>query len=305
MDRRVLLRVQLEICPCWYAARSGMMHQNTFDEVSEMKGSAVQYKVIAHNYAFDSENKIHSDDVASRYGFKGGLVPGVADIAYLARSAYDLWGEDWLRGGTIEVKLIKPVYHGENATARAVPNAEASHATLELSNEVGELCAAGTAGRDDAGPPPSADEFSKGPPPEFDARPAPTALGFPAGHLLGAYEYRHNAVEAGKSARDMFVDEWPEQGRIANFHPATALHHANRMLRANVALGPWIHTGSRLELHGQPADGAWISLCGHVLETYEKRGHIVTDVDMAMFADDRPIARIKHSAIIRLAGTSD
>ena len=35
--------------------------------------ATASYEVKAFNYAFDSENKIHSDDVASRYGFKGGL----------------------------------------------------------------------------------------------------------------------------------------------------------------------------------------------------------------------------------------
>ena len=35
------------------------------------------YRVRARNAATNSEDKIHPDDVARRYGFEGGLVPGV------------------------------------------------------------------------------------------------------------------------------------------------------------------------------------------------------------------------------------
>ena len=35
------------------------------------------YRVSAYNTSKQSENKIHDDAVARRYGFSGGLVPGV------------------------------------------------------------------------------------------------------------------------------------------------------------------------------------------------------------------------------------
>ena len=41
------------------------------------------YRVSAFNTAHDSENKIHDDDVARRFGFQGGLVPGVEVYAYM------------------------------------------------------------------------------------------------------------------------------------------------------------------------------------------------------------------------------
>ena len=43
----------------------------------------VTYTVEAFNTATDSTNKIHDDDVARTYGFRGGLVPGVDVYAYL------------------------------------------------------------------------------------------------------------------------------------------------------------------------------------------------------------------------------
>jgi len=35
------------------------------------------YRVAAYNTAKQSENKMHDDTVARRFGFSGGLVPGV------------------------------------------------------------------------------------------------------------------------------------------------------------------------------------------------------------------------------------
>ena len=42
------------------------------------------YRVQAYNTAVASENKIHDDTVARRFGFAGGLVPGIEVYAYMA-----------------------------------------------------------------------------------------------------------------------------------------------------------------------------------------------------------------------------
>ena len=44
------------------------------------------YEVRAFNTATASENKIHDDAVARRFGFHGALVPGVEVYAYMARA---------------------------------------------------------------------------------------------------------------------------------------------------------------------------------------------------------------------------
>ena len=41
------------------------------------------YRVSAYNTSKHSENKMHDDTVAKRYGFVGGLVPGVDVMAYM------------------------------------------------------------------------------------------------------------------------------------------------------------------------------------------------------------------------------
>jgi len=52
--------------------------------------------LVAFNTALDSENKIHDDDVARRFGFSGGLVPGVDVYAYLTWGPVSTWGRSCL-----------------------------------------------------------------------------------------------------------------------------------------------------------------------------------------------------------------
>ena len=63
-----------------------------------MSQSLEPYSVVAFNSARNSENKMHDDTVARRFGFSGGLVPGVDVYAYMAHPAVVRWGRDFSRG---------------------------------------------------------------------------------------------------------------------------------------------------------------------------------------------------------------
>lgn len=64
----------------------------------------------ALNQSPDSSNRIHSDEVAKEFGFKGGLVPGVTVSSYLTHPAVEAWGMDWLNHGRAHVVVRKPLY---------------------------------------------------------------------------------------------------------------------------------------------------------------------------------------------------
>src|SRR5487761_1271866 len=100
------------------------------------------YQVDAFNTAKDSENKIHDDAVARRFGFSGGLVPGLEVYAYMTHLPVALWGRPWLEHGTAECRLLKPVYDGDRVTVSAVETADGLD--LEVESH-GELCATGRA----------------------------------------------------------------------------------------------------------------------------------------------------------------
>ena len=56
---------------------------------------ALQHHVAAFNTAKASENLIHDDATARRFGFTGGLVPGVEVYAYMTHPAARHWGRAW------------------------------------------------------------------------------------------------------------------------------------------------------------------------------------------------------------------
>src|SRR5438270_3417934 len=100
------------------------------------------YRVSAYNTAHDSENKIHDDATARRFGFGGGLVPGGDVYGYMSHMPVARWGRAWLQRGTAECRFFKPVYDGEIATVTAGEDA----AGLEIIVEShGERCATGRA----------------------------------------------------------------------------------------------------------------------------------------------------------------
>src|SRR5438876_11449797 len=77
-----------------------------------------KYSVKAVNTSTDSENKIHDDATARRYGFAGGLVPGVTVYAYLTEPLVAAFGAAWLQRGTASVTFVKPVLDGRELTGR-------------------------------------------------------------------------------------------------------------------------------------------------------------------------------------------
>ena len=111
------------------------------------------YHVRAYNTAKASENKIHDDTTAKRFGFKGGFVGGVNVYAYMTHVPLQHWGRAWLERGTGEAKFGKPVY--ENAIAEVTAIEDADGLELAVQSE-GILCATGRAATPRQPPPPPA-----------------------------------------------------------------------------------------------------------------------------------------------------
>src|SRR6476620_4881757 len=104
--------------------------------------SIPRYHVLAFNTSKESENKIHDDATARRFGFRGGFVGGVNVYAYMTHQPVARWGRAWLESGTGSARFTKPVYDGEIAEVAAVEDADG----LALSvHSQGVHCASGRA----------------------------------------------------------------------------------------------------------------------------------------------------------------
>ena len=105
---------------------------------------SINHTINAFNISADSENKIHDDSVAKRFGFQGGLVPGVEVYAYMTNPIIQYFGDSWLKNGNAECKFMKPVYDGEQTQVKAVKNAN-SELLIEVTTPT-NFCAQGKAG---------------------------------------------------------------------------------------------------------------------------------------------------------------
>jgi acyl dehydratase len=257
------------------------------------------HEVIAKNYGADHANRIHSDEGAAKYGFAGALVPGVGLYAYLTRPVVDALGRDWLECGAMSAKFIKPVYDGVRLQAQAtVAGVDPIEFKLELLNPSGDVCATGSAGLPNSLPAidPKRYPFRELPPSD-QLRPA-TIASFSIGEALGSLEFKLD-LRGDAEFLDNVVETSPIYRDLC--HPAFWIAQANEILMRNIALGPWIHTASETQHYAIARDGERLSLRGRVVDLYEKRGHELIVVDLGMFGeDDRPIASIQHTAIIRL-----
>jgi acyl dehydratase len=275
-----------------------------------MEGS-VRYEVVAHNTATASSNRIHDDAVARRYGFRGGLVPGVDVYAYMTRPVVDRWGIDWLRRGTLQARFLSPVYDGERVTVTITP-AEATDAgepalTIEVVGEDGQVRATGRATLPDGSgptapspPPPPAPSASTHPgdPPTDPPEASPESLAEGTTLRLPAHRFAFEPDMAGYLVD--VRDDLPlyRDRRIA--HPGWLLRYANRVLGSNVRLGPWIHVESHVRHHDVLGEQEALVTRAVVTREWESKGHRFVALAVGLLTDDgRPVAHIEHTAIYR------
>jgi hypothetical protein len=250
------------------------------------------YRVEAFNTAKASENKIHDDTVARRFGFGGGLVPGVDVYAYMAHLPVARWGRAWLERGAAECRFQKPVYDGDIASVAAVETAEGLDLRLESH---GELCAVGRASLPER-PPPSPASFAEPPAPPAD-RPPASETSLAVGTLLGIRPLPITRDLVAQCIADLRETETLYL-RDGLAHPVVIARTGNWALNHNVVLGPWMHVGSKLQHFAAAHIGDELSVRARVTGNYERKGHRFVDADVLVLANTHtPVARIAHTAI--------
>ena len=186
---------------------------------------------------------MHDDTVARRFGFSGGLVPGVDVMAYMMHLPVSKWGRAFLERGLIEARFVKPVYDGETADVTG----EESDGVLSIEVESrGQLCATGSASLPAAAPSVSISDFTETAAAVAERRPV-NATSYELGKWLGTVPRSW----AGEAAKEYLTDVrerdpiYPSEGLG---HPGLLQRVMNKVLVDNAILGPWIHVGSRMQL---------------------------------------------------------
>jgi acyl dehydratase len=252
------------------------------------------YQVEAFNTSKASENKIHDDTVAQKFGFAGGLVPGAIVYAYMTHLPLERWGRAWLEHGAAECRFGKPVYDGDRAT---VTGSE-SDAKLSLSLECrGAVCATATAWLPAAEAPPALDEFEAVP--QRATRPPADEASLAAGTWLGIEPLVATPELIAQYARDV-RETSPLYEREGLLHPVLVPHICNFALNRNVILGPWMHVGSTIRHFAAVRTGDSVTVRARVTGNYEHKGHLFVDIDALIVANERTaVARSQHLSIYR------
>src|ERR1700754_368826 len=261
-------------------------------KVREMCMTIEPYRVSAYNTAKQSENKMHDDTVARRFGFRGGLVPGVDVMAYMMQLPVARWGRASLERGLIEARFVKPVYDGETADVTG----EEKDGVLTIAVESrGELCATGSASLPASAPSLSLTDFSETAP-VAERRPV-DAMSYQLGKWLGSIP----RAWAGDAAREYLADVRetdPIFAREGFSHPGLFQRVMNKVLVDNAILGPWIHVGSKMQLLAAARSGDELVARAKATGNYEKKGHRFVELDALVVANGRtPVAHCQHIAI--------
>jgi len=250
------------------------------------------------------ENKIHEDDVARQYGFKGGLVPGVTIYGWLTHPVVEALGAEWLEKGSFRARFAKPIYFEEPAVIRARVAARTGDDVIveaAAHNAAGEVC--GTAqmslSRAPRPQPPDADAYATAPMPV--ERPQVSRALLEGLRVLGTPELQLTP-ESAAGYLTRFGETLPLYRRAGPpAHPGTYLDLANRALSGNVRVSPWIHVESQGSHWSVARVGEHLAMRARIQSLFEKKGHQFVELDLLLVAQgSRPVASIRHTAIYQL-----
>lgn len=262
-------------------------------------------QILAVNDAEDSENKIHSDEIATRFGFKGALVSGVNLFGYLTQTLVRSYGASWLESGVMDVIFLKPAYQDELLSIRTESlSSESGHRNhvTSLYNEEQQLLA----------------KLESWLPNELPAiQQHLQASATPVGEVASRPKISWESIELFTPAPSFIWQPSTEenaahvtiqrdqsrlyQGDNAYLHPYFILQMCNKALKRMFVMPAWIHTGSKLVVRKGLHVGDDIEIRCLPIEKWEQRGHQFIKLYIAMLVDNDVAVEVDHTAIFRIA----
>ena len=252
------------------------------------------YRVTARNFSEASENRIHSDDIARRYGFRGALVPGVAVYGYMTRPLVERFGDAWLGESVSSVRFHKPAYEGDELSIAL--SSQGSDWTARCTNADGTLLAELTTHLGELPPERSQDVFQAAPKPaeRVDMSWDTVVEGQPFAPWHWQITEDGNRTYAQQVFDDLAVY------RTAA-HPHWLLGVANRALTREFVMPAWIHVGSEVVFREMLKVGDTVEVRAVPLEKWERKGHQFVKLYLAYVRGETVTTEILHTAIFRVA----
>ncbi|MCG8413002.1 MAG: hypothetical protein MI746_02185 [Pseudomonadales bacterium] len=268
-----------------------------------MSAHIPDFQILALNDAEQSENRIHSDDIAQRYGFHGALVSGVNVFGYLTQPLVRSYGESWLQQGILDVIFLKPAYHDELITVTTdnlgQESSQRSHLT-HATNEEGTLLARLESWLPNHLPPIQQQANMESGLAAIDRQ----EISWEAIHLnepAPYYLWQPSEVDNGERVTAQRDQSAIYAGNEAYIHPYYLLDACNKALMRMFYLPAWIHTGSKLILRKGLRVGQDIEVRTLPIEKWERKGHQFIKLYIAMWEAGDVALEVEHTAIFKLA----
>ena len=260
-------------------------------------------EIRALNDAEASENRIHSDEIAAKYGFRGALVSGVNVFGYLSQPLARQFGAGLLERTSFDVKFLSPAYHDELLLVRTEElgadddstrfkssafNAQGTQLAILVSTLWNRIPAIEDAPRTL----PRSRELSRS---EICwdniilSEPAPDFLWTPDA------EDNRQRVDAQRDQATIY------QGATAFIHPYYLLDACNKALMRMFILPAWIHTGSQVTILHPVRVGQQITVRTVPIEKWERKGHQFIRLYIAMIVAGEIAVEVRHTAIFKIA----
>lgn len=256
-------------------------------------------RFTAVNIASESENRIHADDEARQYGFRGGLVPGIGTFAYACEALRQYTSDSWLTEGFTTVRFSGPIYDGETITVTV--ESDQGEGRFVVTNQAGRTCAVG--------------RYSDGPSSAYRGRKPQLKLQEPwpePKQMLGSTLV--DLEQLGSVTETVTADAVNDFLTSLGIDPAPYLS-ANRaplsyvarlyvgLMRANfVRVGPSIHAGLDAQVLRPIEFGETVTLRSRVDNLYRRAGQNYWAYETGYFdADDKPALWTLQHAIYQVA----
>ncbi len=272
----------------------------------------VSWRGQAFNQVPDSDNRIHSDELAQQYGFTGALVPGVTISCYLVQPAVQAWGLHWLERGAAHATIKAPVYDERDFQVEVTPQPAADRYHAQLFSEE-RLCATAEVWLPDSlevepeyqHHPLMTDEYSA-PVASRDVMEKLRQNGclaksflWSADHEMATYLREQAAMPAllRTPANTEGVESDSGYGNMSFL-----LGCANRHFAAAARMSPWIHLEIRAQnFQAVPLNTPLISEMT-ITELFSKKGHEFADCVFNLFMADskRCVCSIQQRAIYKM-----
>ncbi len=261
------------------------------------------HQILALNDATESENRIHSDAIAAKYGFSGALVSGVNVFGYMTQPLVRAFGESFLQKGILDVIFLKPAYQDDLLTIQTTETkTETSkrNCLTNISNEKGVVLAKLESWLPVKLPPINKLAYAATPKQRMPRqeiawdlidlhKPAPD------------FSWQPTAAENQEHVLVQRDNAGCYQGKNAYLHPYFILDACNQALMRMFVLPAWIHVGSKIIIRAPLRVGQEITVRTTPIDKWERKGHQFIKLYIAMLVADTVALEVEHTAIFKIA----